>query len=58
MLKKIYCSFRKCESGSECVRYYKNAPWNVLITQRHYKPDKKGNCEGILKDWSEDIEGN
>ena len=40
----------------ECVRYYKNIPYNVLILRENYKLDKKNNeCPNILLDWGDDV---
>ena len=39
----------------ECVRYYKNTPYNVLILRENYKLDKNNKCSNILLDWSDDV---
>lgn len=49
---KIYCSNRTCPF-IECVRYYKNIPYNVLILRENYKLDKNGDCSHKLLDWKE-----
>lgn len=51
---KIYCNNRTCPY-MECVRYYKNIPYNVLILRENYKLDKNNKCPNILLDWSDDI---
>ena len=50
--KKIYCSNRTCPY-IECVRYYKNIPYNVLILRENYKLDINGDCSYKLLDWKE-----
>lgn len=32
----------------ECVRCYKNIPYNVLILRENYKLDKNNECSNIL----------
>jgi hypothetical protein len=39
----------------ECVRYYKNISYNVLILRENYKLDKNNKCSNILLDWSDDV---
>ena len=48
--EKIYCSNRACPFV-ECVRYYKNIPYNVLILRENYKLDKNGDCSYRILDW-------
>lgn len=51
---RIYCSNRTCPY-MECVRYYKNIPYNVLILRENYRLDKKNECSNILLDWGDDV---
>lgn len=39
----------------ECVRYYNNIPYNVLILRENYKMDKNNKCPNILLDWGDNI---
>ncbi len=51
---KLYKQYKGCPY-MECVRYYKNIPYNVLILRENYKLDKNNECPNILLDWGDDI---
>lgn len=45
----LFCSLRKCPH-LECLIHYKNAPFNILISLKKFKPDKDWNCKDIVKE--------
>ena len=45
--EEIYCSNWKC-NNTDCKRHHENQPWNVMMRQRRWVPDKNGKCEGEL----------
>jgi len=47
---KVFCSYRKCEK--DCVRFHRNAPWNIVFYRHDYKPNNDGSCVGYLENWS------
>lgn len=46
---KVYCKHIKCPHV-ECLRHHKYMPWNEVVIERNYKPDKEWNCKDILKE--------
>lgn len=44
-----YCSNRKCNKV-ECLRYWRNTPWNKLFVWQKCEPNKNGICEDFLED--------
>lgn len=46
--KIIYCSDRKC-LNNECLRNYRNMPWNEVVLRQKFDKNKSGVCEGYLK---------
>lgn len=45
----VYCGLLKCPH-IHCLRHHKNAPWNVIIHQRKFNPDKDWHCKDIVED--------
>ena len=47
--KFVYCGWLKCPH-IHCLRHNRNAPWNVIIYQRKFNPDKEWNCKDIVEE--------
>ena len=45
----VYCSNRKC-TFQNCIRRHEYAPWNVLIYEENFEPNKNGICNYFLED--------
>lgn len=48
-----YCSNRQC-THMECLRYWRNAPWNTLFIQIKCAEDKNGKCKDYIENMEDD----
>lgn len=44
-----YCRNRKCPN-KDCLRFYKNEPWNVMFYERMCKPNEDGICKDYINE--------
>ena len=45
----VYCGLIKCPH-KYCLRHHDNEPWDKLIYERKFNPDKDWNCKDIVED--------
>lgn len=44
-----YCRNRKCPH-LDCLRFYQNEPWNVIIKERMCRPNEDGICKDYINE--------
>lgn len=42
----VYCGLFKCPH-IHCLRHHIHEPWNVVIKERNFNPDKDWNCKDM-----------
>lgn len=42
----VYCGLWRCPH-TYCLRHHIHEPWNVIIRERKFNPDKEWNCKDM-----------
>ncbi len=43
----VYCGWLKCPN-TQCLRHHIHEPWNVIVIERKFNPDKFWYCKDMV----------
>ena len=48
----VYCGITKCPN-TKCLRHHTNEPWDILVYEKKFKPDKEWKCKDMVIRWGD-----